>query len=317
MGFLMRFNWFSALKLSGFALFFLVSIVLPLSGELQVGLQFYRETYRLNEPIPVQINVVNDSSEPVKFYISPLIYESLFFSMKTPMNEDVELLDSFQVEMKNNSSSSGDFREITLMPQEEFSRLIDLTQWFDIKESGYYYIKGLFYPNPDKKDESRESFNYKIFIKPPEVVEKQISGEEIERQAGFEKVMKLPPYDVIDDFLDAKMKKDWERFLMHIDADRLIKNFNDYYNAYQNARSGTYQLQVIEDFKKYLTVYWQDRILSYKILESHIKENDATVVAEVDFKVKLYTYTLRYTFSLYKNHLNQWLIYDYSALKVK
>jgi hypothetical protein len=305
------------LKLPGIILFFAVFIMLPLYGELQVGLQFYRETYRLNEPVPVQINVVNNSSGPVKFYISPLIYESLFFSMKTPKNEDVDLLDTFQVEMKNNASSSGDFREMTLMPGEEFSRLIDLTQWFDIRESGYYYIKGMFYPNPDKKDESVESFNYKIFIKPPVVVEKQISAEELERQADFEKVMKLPPYDVIDDFLDAKMKKDWERFLLHIDSERLIKSFSDYYNAYQNARSGTYQLQVIEDFKKYLTTYWQDRILSYKILESHIKENDATVVAEVDFKVKLFSYTLRYTFSLYKNHLSQWLIYDYSALKVK
>ncbi|MGA2142280.1 MAG: hypothetical protein ABSG94_07645, partial [Brevinematales bacterium] len=198
------------LKLPGIILFFAVFIMLPLYGELQVGLQFYRETYRLNEPVPVQINVVNNSSGPVKFYISPLIYESLFFSMKTPKNEDVDLLDTFQVEMKNNASSSGDFREMTLMPGEEFSRLIDLTQWFDIRESGYYYIKGMFYPNPDKKDESVESFNYKIFIKPPVVVEKQISAEELERQADFEKVMKLPPYDVIDDFLDAKMKKDWE-----------------------------------------------------------------------------------------------------------
>ena len=307
----------NSLKFYIILLFFLLTIVLPIYGELQVGLQFYRETYRLNEPIPVQINVVNNSSFPVKFYVSPLIYESFFFTMKTPKNEDVALLDSFQVERKNNTSSSGDFREITLMPGEEFARLIDLTQWFDIRESGYYYIKGLFYPNPDKKNVLIESFDYKILIKPPVIVEKQISAEELERQADFEKVLKLPPYDVIDDFLDAKMKKDWERFLLHIDPTRLIKSFDEYYNAYQNARSGTYQLQVIEDFKKYLTVYWQDRILSYKIIESHIKENDATVIADVDFKVKLFSYTLRYTFNLYRNHLNQWLIYDYSALKVK
>jgi hypothetical protein len=296
---------------------FILSVIPVAHGELQVGLQFYRETYRLNEPIPVQINVINNSSSPVKFFVSPLIYESFFFNLKTPKNEDVSLLDNFQIEMKNSASSSGDFRQITLMPQEEFSRIIDITKWFDINESGYYYIRGIFYPDPDRKSESMESFNYKIFIKPPLVVEKEISGEELERQKEFENIKKLPPYDVIDDFLDAKMKKDWERFLFHIDATRLIKSFDDYYNAYQNARSGTYQLQVIDDFKKYLTVYWQDRILGYRILESHIKENDATVIAEVDFKVRLVTYTLRYTFSLYKNHLNQWLIYDYSALKVK
>ncbi len=300
-----------------FIFLILFSFFNRMSGEMQVALQFYKETYRLNEPINVLINVANNSSAPVSFSVSPLIYESFFFSLKTPKNEDVPLLDTFQVEMKNNASSSGDFRQITLMPQEEFSRLIDITKWFDIRESGYYYIKGIFYPNPDIKSQSSESFNYKIYIKPPLLMENQLSEQQQERQAEFEKVKMLPPYDVIDDLLDAKMKKDWERFLLHIDASRLIKSFDDYYKSYENARSGTYQLQIIEDFKNYLTVYWQDRILSYKILESHIKENDSTVIAEVDYKVRLVTYTLRYTFSLYKNHLNQWLVYDYSALKVK
>jgi len=299
---------------------FLAFTFLPLKGlyglNVQIELQFYKDSYRLNEPIPVTINVVNNSSEAVKFNISPLIYESFFFSIITPRNEEVPLLDSFQVEMKNNQSSSGEYRTVLLMPQESFSRMIDITRWFDIREAGYYYIKGIFYSNPDNRAEGNESFNYKILIKPPVPVEGEISEEEIVRKKELEQVKKLPPYEVIEDMLDAKMKKDWQRFLIHIDAERLIKAFSDYYNAYENARTGSYRLEVVEDFKRYLTTYWQDRILSYKVLETQIKEDKATVICDVEYKVRTITYVLRYNFSLYKNHLNQWLLYDYYAHKV-
>jgi hypothetical protein len=284
---------------------------------IQVELQFYKQTYRLNEPVPVMINVINTSDTALSFYVSSLIYETFFFTLLNPKSEEMPLLDRFQVEIKNNASSSGDWREIKLLPGESFSRVIDITEWFDIKESGYYYIKGRFFANPDKKSDLNESFNYKILVKPPLLIENKLNDEEQERITVLENIQKLPPYDAVEDLLDAKMKKDWDRFLAHIDAERLIQSFQSYNQAFENARSGRYRLEVLDDFKKYLTVHWQDRILSYKILESQIKDDNATVLCDVDYKVRLYSYTLRYTFNLYKNHVNQWLIYDYSAVKVQ
>lgn len=285
--------------------------------DVQVELQFYKQTYRLNEPVNVLINVVNSSSQPVSFQVSPLIYETFFFEIRTPRNEIVPLLDVFQVQMKNNASSSGDFRDIILQPQESFSRIIDITQWFDIKESGYYIIRGLFHNNPDKQGEFLSSYDYKILVKPPLLVEKKLSEDEQQRVTELENVKKLPPYDVIADFLDAKMKKDWERFLAHVDPERLIASFQEYYSAYENARSGKYRLEVLEEFKRYLTVHWQDRILSYKIGSSQIQDDKATVVCDVDYTTKTLMYGLRYTFSLYRNHMDQWLVYDYNVLKIK
>ncbi len=296
---------------------YITSVYAQEASDFTVELQFYRQTYHLNEPIPVMINIINTSDKPLSFFLSPLIYESFIFSLRTPRNEVIPYLGEFEVEMKDNKSSSGEFREIKLLPRESFSRVIDISKWFDIRESGYYYINGIFHQNPDNKSEFIESFNYKIFIKPPEMVEIELSAEEQSQISNMEAVQKLPPYDVIQDLLDAKMKKDWDRFLSHIDSERLIMSFQDYYSAYLNASSGRYRLEIIEDFKKYLTVHWQDRILSYKLVESQIKEDKATVICDVDYKMKLYSYTMEYTFSLYKNHLNQWQVYDYTALKIK
>lgn len=286
-------------------------------SDTRVELQFFQQTYRLNEPMNVLINVVNVSSRPLTFMVSPLIYETFFFDLRSPRNEAVPLLDPFEVEMKTGASSSGDYRSFTLLPQESYSRVIDITKWFDIRESGHYFIRGYFYSNPDRRNARLESFDYKILIKPPMAVEQKLTEEQQVRRAEMETARKLPPYDVIADLLDAKMKKDWERFLAHIDAERLIVSFTEFYSAYDQARSGRYRLEVLEEFKDYLTKHWQDRILSYQVLESQIKDDRASVVCDVVFKVRTLDYTLRYTFSLYKNHNQEWLVQDYTALKVK
>ena len=301
----------------------LFSILIPaclfseMNQDIQVELKFFNQTYRLNEPIEVEINIVNNSLSSVSFAVSPLIYETIFFVLRTPKNEVLPPMNQFQVEMQDNSSSSGDFRNITLLPQESFSRVIDITRWFDIRESGYYYIKGLFYPNPDEKNKKAESINYKILIKPPLTVESKLTEEQQKRADEMEKSMLFPPYDVVSDLLDAKMTKDWERFLSHIDAEKLINSFEDYKNAYNNARAGRYRLEVLDNFKSYLTVHWQDRIMGYKIIKSTIEENRAVVIAEVDYRINLLNYGLQYTFYLYKNHQNQWMIYDYTAVKIR
>jgi hypothetical protein len=287
------------------------------SNDVLVELKFFQQTYHLNEPINVIININNNSQSPVSFSVSPQIYESLFFVLRTPQNEELQVIDSFQAEMRDNAASSGDYREIVLLPNESFSRVIDITKWFDIRESGYYYIKGIFYPNPDLKNESIESFNYKILIKPPALIENNLTMEQQQKADEIEKSRSLPPYDVINDLLDAKMKKDWDRFLVHIDAERLIASFDDFNNAYENARTGRYKLEVLDDFKRYLTVYWQDRILSYKVTESNIKEDNATVTCEVDYQINRLNYSFRYIFYLYKDHLTHWLVYDYTAFKIK
>jgi hypothetical protein len=286
-------------------------------SNFQVELQFFKQVYRISDPVPVLINIVNRSGEKTSFRVSPLIHESFFFELKTPKNEDVPIADNFQVEMKDNASAGSDFREITLAENESFSRFIDIAKWFDLKEPGYYYIKGIFFPNPDNKNEQAESFYYKILLKPPSSVEKQLNKEESNRQVELENVQKFPPYEVIGDFFDAKMKKDWERFLLHIDAEKLISSFDEYKAAYENARSGKYRLEVLEDFKRYLTVHWQDRIMAYKITKTQIEENKATVGCDVDYKIETLSYSMRYLFYLSQNHLGQWLIYDYTALKIK
>ncbi|MFN3660370.1 MAG: hypothetical protein ACK4TN_03925, partial [Brevinematales bacterium] len=181
----------------------------------------------------------------------------------------------------------------------------------------YYSINGLFYRRPDLTNEVHRSFTYKILIKPPQVIEESVAREDLRRQEEFQSLMKLPPYEAIADMWDAKSKKDWERFLFHIDAEKLVMVFDDYKEAYLSARTGRYRLQIVEEFKKYLTIHWQDRILQYTIKEATIKGTEAEVISDVEFAVRSQSYILRYYFKLYQNISGQWLVYDYSVIRIK
>ncbi len=304
-------------KFIAFLIFFTVIGSLYGLNGVKVELQFFTQTYRLNDPIPVMVNVVNTSKEKFQFDVSSLIYETFFFEVKTPKNENIVINDLFHIEMKNNFSSSEDYRKITLNSGESFSKTIDINQWYQIKDSGYYFIKGVFYPNPDDKSKKLESVYYKILVKPPLMIEADLIKEEQAKTAKLNQVKLLPPYEVVADMIDAKMKKDWDRFLVHIDAERLINSFDNYALEYKNAKSGQYALEVLERFRQYLTVYWQDIVESYTINKSTIEGDKAQVVCDIRYLLRNVSYVFRYTFVLYKNHNGEWLVEDYIVHTVK
>lgn len=299
---------------------FMAVLVGPLratDNKVRVDLQFYSQTYRLNDSIPVRVNVMNQSDKKSVFSVSPLTYETFFFEIKTPRNENVSIRDDFRIAIDQSASSPKDYRTFELDPYESFSRELDLTKWFDIKDSGYYYIRGIFYPNPDDSSKKEFSTYYKILVKPPKVVEEKLSKDEQKHQQLLTEIKNMPPYDAISDFIDAKIKKDWDRFLLHVDAERLIEAFQNYAREYHHARSGKYRLEVLDRFKRYLTVYWKDRILSYNIKKTVIEGEKSQVTVDVEYKIRNLSYSMRYDFKLYKNHDSQWLIYDYEAVRIK
>ncbi|MGC8764472.1 MAG: hypothetical protein ACP5QT_01105 [Brevinematia bacterium] len=287
------------------------------NSDIKLIIDFEKNTFRLSSSVDIEIKIVNLSQGEKLLKLSPLDYESLYFMVRTPENELLKYRDEYKLKVDESASSYDEVKEIRLLPGESISRKIDLSRIFDFRKEGYYYIKILYYPDPDVKTEFIESEYYKFLLKPPSVVEQEIKERDKKRKIELEDIKKLPPYEVVDNMLDAKMKKDWDRFLLHFDVERLIYSFQNYGKAYEAARGGKYKLEILEDFKKYLTTHWQDRILSYKVLESYVRPNEATVDADVEYKVREYSYVLRYTFKLYKNSLDEWKIYDYTVLRVK
>lgn len=304
-------------KISFLFIFLPTFLFSSLCDEIQVSINLDQSVFRLNSSVVVETKIKNIGKRERIIKLSPFNHESFYFVVKNFQNESLPLRDDYKIKSYELKSSSDMYKEITLSPGESVSRIVDLSEIYDFRESGFYYLKVFYYPDPDVKSEFCESEEYKILLKPPQIVEEEISKEEAQRKILMEKLKKLPPYDVVDDLLDAKMKKDWERFLFHFDLERLINSFQNFAFAYQNARTGKYKLEVLKDFRRYLTVHWQDRILSYEVRESYIKGSEATVDADVEYMVRNLSYVLRYTFKLSKDYEGVWKVYDYTVLRVK
>ncbi|MCX7820100.1 MAG: hypothetical protein N2258_00300 [Brevinematales bacterium] len=297
--------------------FFILLFSFGYSSDLLLTIDFEKTSFRLNSPMNIEIKIINTSQERKIIKLSPLDYESFHFYVRTIENELLDYKDDYRLKTKEIISSADDVKEVLLFPGESISRIVDLDGIFDFRKVGFYYLKVNYYPDPENKLSFYESENYKFLIKPPLNVEDNLKKVEDTKQKRIDIIKKSPPYEIVEDLIDAKMKKDWDRFLVYFDLERLIYSFQNFGSAYENAKTGKHKFEILEDFRRYLTTHWQDRILSYKILEAYIKEGNATVDADVEFKVRNLSYVLRYTFKFYKNSDNEWKIYDYTVLRVK
>ncbi len=295
--------------------FFIVNYAF--ANDLKVTINFDETTFRLNSDIFIDVKIINNSKERKIIKLSPLDYESFYFFLRTSENEVIDYKDAYKLKTTEVISSINDIKEIILDPDESITRKINLDEIFDFRKTGFYYIKVNYYPEPENKLFFYESENYKFLVKSPIIVNQMEKEFENKKTKKIEEVKKLPPYEIVDDLLDAKMKKDWDRFLYYFDLEKLIYSFQNFGKMYENAKTGKRKFEVLEDFRRYLTVHWQDRILSYQILEAYVKSDEATVDADVEYKVRNLSYILRYTFKFYKNSENEWKIYDYTVLRIK
>jgi ABC-type transporter MlaC component len=117
--------------------------------------------------------------------------------------------------------------------------------------------------------------------------------------------------------LNAKMKKDQEEFGIYFDLEKLIIIFPSFYKKYTEAPTPSEKTKVIQNFEEYLTTYWGDPIISYTIEKTEIEGQEAKVTANVKFKLRETSYTLKYTYSLYQTYDNRWLIYSYDVVNLK
>lgn len=295
----------------------LTSFGIICNGELLPELSFEYETFRIGQEMNVIFTIKNDGFSREEFYIYDNISKTFFFELKTDKNDDVEYSYEFLIkhEFLNLNIPK---RSIVLLPNQSFSVKIDISKIFDISKSGIYYIRGIFSPDgtADKKDGFFTDY-YKITIKPPRKVEEITSQIDQEYKKLQQELYNLPPYEVVRRMLEAKLRKDAKEFIIYFDFEKLITIFPSFSKRYEEAKTSSERLKVIEKFKEYLTTYWEDQIIRFNIVRTEIEGDIAKVTSDVEYKLRNTSYKLRYIYQLYKTYDNRWLIYSYEVINLK
>ncbi len=296
-------------------------IVLPrASGELVPSLVLESDIFRIFEPMNVVFTIENRGNSKEEFYLYDDIFKTFFFELRTDKNDVVELGYDFILSHKFYSDVSfySARRLITLMPGQMFSVKIDISKIFDISKPGTYFLRGVFSKDGlADRMEGTSTYFYKVTIKSPLPVEKEVVSVSEEVQRKKKEIYGLPPYEVVNRMLSAKMRRDAEEFPIYFDLEKLIIIFPSFAKKYNEAPTPSEKTKVLQSFEEYLSTYWGDPIISYSIEKTEIEKQEAKVTAKVNFKLRKAYYTLMYIYNLYRTYDDRWLIYSYDVINLK
>ena len=282
----------------------------------KIELSFIKQNYQGDESINIKFSIENTGTEESSFVLSDILDQSIDFELKTSRNEEIEVNHNTDVRLTGAFANLSLYRNINLMPGESFSRIFDLRYLYNITTDETFYVKGIFFPDPDNKSVFITSDNTSFSHTPPSLVQQKISADLILRDQELKKLVTLLPSEIIQSFFDAQFVKDWGKFLLHIDVERLIQIFHNYSFQYNNSKDGTFKLELIENFKKFLTIHWNIPLIGYNIKETVIQGQQAKVTVDATESIRFTSRKIRYVFTLYRSTQGSWLISDYTVLSL-
>ncbi|MGL4394732.1 MAG: hypothetical protein ACRCS8_05860 [Brevinema sp.] len=304
--------------LSFFCCFFTMAHTQNSDSLFSVQISFIKQNYTGNEPITACVKIFNKSNGAITFSLADdfLSHQSIAFELKTSQNIAVPIKNNIQAQIKLRASDPSQYREITLLRGESFSKIFNIRDFYDLDESKTYYIEALFYPDPDNHGLPYKSSYASFSQSAPRMVQENIIAAERVQEARINELSGALPSEIMTSFFESQKEKNWALFLMHIDPERLIYSFPNYAKQYDAATSGSFKLDIIDEFKRFFSRHWNIPLTSYKITETIIKDDRATVVVDAVESIRFTNRRLRYTFTLYRTGQNTWLIEDYIALSL-
>ncbi|MGL5956940.1 MAG: hypothetical protein ACRC0X_10165 [Brevinema sp.] len=300
--------------------FIILSLLLPIYHYAvnpispAVSISFVKQNYQAYEPIQLELFIKNQDTKEQSFVLSDILAQSIHFELRTSRNELLAINPKVAQQLTGIFSTPELYRTITLMPQESFSRLFDLRELYNITQYDTFYLKGIFYPDPDNRQVQAVSDYTAFSHTPSSVILQQIVTDSIERNQDLSILSTLLPNEIIQSFFESLFAKDWEKFLLHINTEQLLQSFQNYATQYNQSNDATFKLELLKQFQRFLTVHWNIPLTSYNITQTTIQENTAYVTVDALESIRFTSRRIRYTFVLYRSVSGYWLISDYTVL---
>ena len=294
----------------------ITSLTFASSEDISVSIRFFdKKIYYPESQIQLQIRIINNSLENFSFNSAEIRSYNFNFNAKTLTNISVHSSSNYLLSHRTNNPVF--YREITLLPGEEYAFITDLDDYVDIKESGIFIIQSNFYPNFQLGYSSQfiESNKLTLSIRPS--LDIPVFEEQIDIQTGeILELTALPPDEVVKYTIEARLQSAWTKFFLYLDIKGLLLNHPDLKHKY-NTLSEEKQLALVEEYKNQLKNKRIDNDIlltpsSFEILKTSYTQNEATVDVNEEFVFPEYTEMKKYTYYLHRFG-NIWLIYNYDV----
>jgi hypothetical protein len=220
---------------------------------IDVVIRYYnKKIYYLNtiNDIQIKISVINNSPDSFSFKLADFKILNLEFEVKTPTNIALEHADNFIIERSRVQYAF--YKEIVLKTREEYSFIVDLSQYIKLDRAGDFNIRAVFYPElmtgPAAQGITSDILPLKILPAVTEPAKKELiaanTGEQIVQQP-------IPPDEVVEFAIKARQAGEWEKFFLYIDLEKLILNNANWRIKYKDA-SAENRKYMLEEYRRLL-----------------------------------------------------------------
>lgn len=296
--------------------FAFASLTFAVSEDVSVSIRFFDKTiYYPESKIQIQIRIINNSLEDYSFNSAEIRSFNFNFQVKTLTNISVHESNNYLLSHRTNNPVF--YREIKLLPGEEYAFITYLDDYVDIVESGIYIIQSKFYPHFQLgySSEYKESNKLTLSVRPSMNI--PVFQEQIDVETGeILELIAMPPDEVVKYTIEARLQSAWNKFFLYLDLKGLLLNHPDLKHRY-NTISEEKQMILIEEYKNQLKNRRVDNDIlltpsSFEILKTSYTHNEATVVVNQEFIFPEYTELKKYTYYLHRFG-NIWSIYNYDV----
>ncbi len=288
--------------------------VFSASTGLNLSINFYdKQIYYPESTIKIKVTVANNGVTAFSFNSAEIHSYNFLLTVKTLKNISLSASEKYIID--HNKNKPVFYRQITLMPGEEYSFITTLDNYTTIQKPGIYVIESSFIPD-FTKPESPLKFKSNILtlsIRPSVSVPvlKAIIDQDTHE---ILKKISLPPDEVVTYFLTARQKSDWNKFFLYLDLESLIQNEPRLEAKFRNS-SESERITLINDYKESLRNQAVDTDIllvpsSFSIIQTSYTPLRGKVLVRETFKYRTYSEIKEYTYYLHRLD-GIWTIYNY------
>jgi hypothetical protein len=297
-----------------------LSSIFSQSEGISFTIRYYdKKIYTTESDIFLKLMITNNSGDIFRFKIAENRVFNLDFDIRSLSNRVLTHSEKFIID--RNSNQAMFYREVSLLPGEEYAVIENLSNFIVIDQSGSYILTAVFYPNlfytqtSDFVTSNRLNLSVRQAMGEMEEIKARIdesTGEILRRES-------LGPDKVVEYILKARQLEQWEKFFLYIDLESLLIRNRDREEKYKRL-SEPDRLLMIEDFKNELKTRVVDTDIvvipsEFEIIKTSYTPNSGTVQVLEKFRYSDYTEVKRYTYFLQKKD-EIWYISNYDVRNI-
>jgi hypothetical protein len=306
--------------------------------EVQVTLRYFNKEIYTNDPdqaILLQVGLRNQGNSPVWFSLPSQPVFQLALTVLPAGRTGLALPPSDKFSENRYNNQPVFFRDVSILPGEEFDYTVNLRDFADITDPGVYTVQGAFYPSllPEFQgarsqtlrasqmqgsvdDTVLKSNVLTLTVRPalPSGTASTLHDNLDQTTQDYLKREALAPDAVVSYMLAARQAQEEPKFFLYLNTEALYKRAPQFRRTYL-AASDEERQRTLTEFQDEL--WKREETLakvpsSFEILSTSYTAREATVTAQLKFDAGDYLEMRQYTYALQKNQ-GFWEIYDYQV----